>query len=369
MTIQLNYERLVSDYMETLKVELRHFSAPEPLLDMWVPDGDDVTSIVNLVESASMHHVENLAVDIGEKTLMKIDLGKLIEVLQRLGKISTRPLGRGVILDVSLVKRELGQLEPVDIPRFYRKSFGIMANCGCYHYLLEKKETLICCEAIKDKVVLQANVNPIGHSVEEVAYTGAESGVSKYLLDQLCAILVGKPVNECYDHAIIRLEHGLRDKTMKRPPAGGLTLPSNSWEVFKDLTQLIRSAVTQYREIANYKETKNFYILPASQKWLSMTVTAREEALISAVSQFCEERKLDPSCIRIGDLTREVHLIVGVDKNITNNVPKLLMDLEFYLKNKVEQQLNIWTPEESDKNKIRWSDTKKMAVIKVLKED
>ena len=84
----LKYEELISNYMATLKTELRHFSPGQSFLDMWVPDCDDANSILNLVESASMHPVDCFSLEVSEETLKRVDMDKLFQSLNHLCKIS-----------------------------------------------------------------------------------------------------------------------------------------------------------------------------------------------------------------------------------------------------------------------------------------
>jgi hypothetical protein len=204
MTFRLNYEKLVAGYIATLKTELRHFSAPEPFLDMWVPDGDDAVSILNLIESAARHHLENLSLEIGEETLKRIDLVKLLESLNQVSITLVRKMGKSIVLEISLSKRGLAQLEFADVPIAYHQSVSACGISRSYQLSLQKKDSWIFCESGTSNVILQMNIDPNTHIVEEAAYSGAVTPVSKYLLDQLCRILAGKPINECNDHAIIR---------------------------------------------------------------------------------------------------------------------------------------------------------------------
>ncbi len=357
----LKYEELISNYMATLRTELRHFSPGQPFLDMWVPDCDDANSILNLVESALMHPVDHLSLEVGEETLRRIDLDKLLQSLNHLCKVSVKKNGKGVVFDIILSKRGLANIEIMDVPQAYQKKFISIARCGVYDRSLTEMDPWILCKSSWESLVLYLNIAPDFHTVKETGYQGAVTRVSKYLLDQMCLLLLEKPVNECYDHAVVQLEYELRDKTAPRT-IPGITTPFNSWEAFKDLTHLVRSAIMEYRKIADYQETKNFYVPKPSQRWLSLQEEERTRELAHYIHEYCEDRNVDSRKIRIGTLVNHIRLIVDVDKNLCGEQPNFLLDLEFYLKNKIERILTLWTPEEFDKNKIRWSEARKATV-------
>jgi hypothetical protein len=154
----------------------------------------------------------------------------------------------------------------------------------------------------------------------------------------------------------------MTDKTLKRTNTG-ITLLSNSWGVFKDLNQLVRSINTDYRQKTGYNETKNFFVQKPSLQWTALSEEEKRQRLIETIGQFCREKEIVSSKIRLENLLLGERLIISADREVYERHPHFLLELEYYLKRHAERELSLWTPEESDKNKIRWNDAMKTAVV------
>jgi hypothetical protein len=97
---RIDYDELVSNYHENLLTVLRGFSAGSAFLDTWVPDSDDHTSLLNLVESAHAAGLAALSVEIGSVTWDRLDLDKLTRLLAPLASVRAEPIGERTLLEV-----------------------------------------------------------------------------------------------------------------------------------------------------------------------------------------------------------------------------------------------------------------------------
>ena len=75
-------------------------------------------------------------------------------------------------------------------------------------------------QASEDGVTLSALVDSTSSVVRKAVYGGDPFDLAARPVETLCGILENKPMQECSDHAVIRLEFALRDHAAPRPVAG-----------------------------------------------------------------------------------------------------------------------------------------------------
>lgn len=65
----INYEQLVESYENRLLNQLRSHGVDLDFLEMWVPDENPVSSLLNMVEAAGAFGVESFTVRVNRETL------------------------------------------------------------------------------------------------------------------------------------------------------------------------------------------------------------------------------------------------------------------------------------------------------------
>ena len=101
----IEYEKVVTEYVDGLELKLRGVSSSTDFLHMWVHDEDDAMSILNMAESAKTFGLKNLSIRITPETFAKINKDQLLETLNQVGKASCRTEKGSVILDISFTKK------------------------------------------------------------------------------------------------------------------------------------------------------------------------------------------------------------------------------------------------------------------------
>ena len=94
-------------------------------------------------------------------------------------------------------------------------------------------------------------------------------------MDCLCGIVRGLPLPEIREHAIVRLEHLLRDKS-KKPPVPGIVLPKNADPLFAKARSLLIALLAKAGEPSVKKV--NFYDRKPAPAWKAMEAGEREQA-------------------------------------------------------------------------------------------
>ena len=84
----LDYESLVCSYEDRLLNQLRSHGVDQEFLELWVPDEDPVTSIVNMVEAAEASGEKEIFVRIRHSTLAYDCTKTLKSALNELGTVS-----------------------------------------------------------------------------------------------------------------------------------------------------------------------------------------------------------------------------------------------------------------------------------------
>lgn len=354
--MMIHYEKLVHDYLSGLTTRLRNFIPAEDFLDLWVHDEDHANSILAMLEAAGAHGLKSVSINItSEDTMKHLDADRLRKSSESIGQISMEKTPEGMLIHFAFNRRitPLASLQIKDVPALYRLHFNYDRVVSCFNKELPPKSPLILVSASGYGVSLQALIDPARHQIEDIGHAGATTAVSKRLMDELCTLMRHKPINECHDHSVIGLEYLLRDRSQKRIPVGIIT-PLNTWDVFNELTVLVRELVCNYREKAGYRSRDNFYALPISSAWRSLTDAEKIEALLQSINSFCQERSIEPHWFAVKEIQHHFKVILDLHPELCRLESITLLELEAYLRGNLEPTLCIFREEEPDKNKMRW---------------
>lgn len=377
--MRVEFDKLVADYDSGLFTKLRGFGGAAGFLETWVPDADPVESICNMLDAASTEGLDGLSVFIGATTAAGLDADKLTEAAGGFGTVCMEPQADGLLLTVLDVQdwadsgrfREAGRggdyvrkaeasatLDAAGAQRIAGKAGEIgphyavavkaAANDVSFEGTLDNGNGPVRACGERDGVSLTLLVDGDGHTIRRAAHSGASTSVERALLDRLCALIVGLPIQEAADHGVIRLEYELRDKTMERPVAGVVT-PEAADASFLLPLALVRGALGDYRSKTGYGETENTYDPQPSAPWMSMDGEARRKFLDGAIREIGYSAK-DVVVTAIEFDVRVVVELAVADKQ------RCLMALEAGIKDKVDARLELFLEEIKDINKLRRPD-------------
>lgn len=388
MTISANvvdYDQVTAGYESGLNTQLRGFRGGARFLEHWVHDPDPVKSIVNMIEAAGTAGLPDVTVILGAGTQAAVDMARLDKLAAELGQVAKEERTGGLALSVRFTRaaaatpglgaeardrarqareardRRLAAQARTAAPAashdglhpIYRAAVArILAAPLAHEGTPSASPRLARLEARRDGWVLSALVDPATHRVREARHRGARAETSA-LLDALCATLVGKPLLECADHAVIRLEHALRDRTCPRPVAGVVT-PESVEPAFAPLTAAVRDLLAEYRRHSGFGETDNRFEPEPAAAWKALGAEARVARVQAALDALAPGHGLtagDVVCARLDRSTR-VTVLFRVELPAARKAG-LLMALERGLKDTVEPVLHLYQEEMHDKNKIR----------------
>lgn len=97
----LEYEQVVAEFESKLVTRLRKFGTDAEYLEMWVPDANPVTSILNMVESAEAFGQDEIAVRVTSNTMPPDRINELIAQIGKLGKVVVTPAADKIVIAVT----------------------------------------------------------------------------------------------------------------------------------------------------------------------------------------------------------------------------------------------------------------------------
>ncbi|MBT5413345.1 MAG: hypothetical protein HOK81_01960 [Rhodospirillaceae bacterium] len=212
-------------------------------------------------------------------------------------------------------------------------------------------------EAAQGAIVVRAAVDG-NHIIHAARHEGTEDPACRAVLDVLCQAIEGCPLQEAADHGAIQAMHALHVQAKARP-VPGIALPRNAGPAFALAETLLRELHRRYLGERDLPVVPNEHTLPPAEEWRRLGHEARLARVKEAVVAFSTGRNLGPDDIRVvrmeRDLTgEEVRVDVGfADHVVPADKPMLTRAVERWLKERLEDKLQVYMEPLKDKNAIR----------------
>lgn len=387
MTISANvvdYEQVTGSYETSLNTQLRGFRGGARFLEHWVHDPDPVKSVINMIEAAATDGLADVTVVLGARSQAVLDLRRLDALAGALGGVTKELRESGLALTVRFTSaaavapglgaeardrarqareardaRLRAQAGPPSAPPrdglhpVYREAVRqILAGALTHEGPVATMPGVERLSLARDGWVLEAFVDRATHRVRVARHRGARKE-TRALLEGLCAMMEDKPLIECADHAVIRLEYRLRDRREERPVRGIVT-PESVEPAFAPLSAAVRGLLADYRRRTGYDEIENRFDPEPSAGWKALTAERRMAQVQGALDALVAQHGLRPGDVVCTHVDRSTRTTVEVRAELPARAKAaLMMDLERGLKDRVEPMLHLYQAEMHDKNKIR----------------
>lgn len=388
MTISANlvdYDQVTGTYVSGLNTQLRGFRGGARFLEHWVHDPDPVKSIVNMIEAAETAGLADVTVLFGARTQAALDMARLDKLAGELGQVAKEAREGGLSLTVRFSRqaahvaglgaeardrarrareardarlaaqaRMATPRAPIDgLHPVYRGAVAeILSGPLAHEGTPAATPGLSLLESGQGGWRLSVLVDPASHRVRVARFRGAQ-GDARALLEGLCAIMEDKPLLECADHAVIRLEHRLRDRGQARPVAGIVT-PESVEPAFGPLTAAVRELLAEYRQRSGYAEKENRFDPEPSARWRALTAEQRKARIQTMLDELVTRRGLKPGDVVCTRLDRVARATVELRADLpAQRKALLMMALERELKDALEGTIHLYQEEMHDKNKSR----------------
>tara|TARA_B100000029_G_C17331761_1_gene871929 strand:- start:529 stop:846 length:318 start_codon:yes stop_codon:yes gene_type:complete len=103
-SINIQYEKLVQDYLESLNTQLRGFSPSKELdfLATWTPDDNITYSILSIIECAYESELKELSIILNSKSKAEFNFKDLEQLTNKIAKINCNIVKENLKLNVYL---------------------------------------------------------------------------------------------------------------------------------------------------------------------------------------------------------------------------------------------------------------------------
>lgn len=215
-------------------------------------------------------------------------------------------------------------------------------------------------EAAIDGVTLSLGIGHDGH-ISEARHADAEDPATSAVMDIICRIVEGRPVQDAADHGAVHAIEALTDPEQPRPVAGILT-PRNAGAPFLLGQKLLRAADQLFRAETGAMRQPNEFDRPYSDAWLQLDDKEKRAAIDPVLARFRQAEGIaseDLSIVTIDRYDRvELMFRDGIPFVEEDPVPYwrkpiLLRRLEAKLRRELGERIEVFVAEVKDQNAIR----------------
>lgn len=378
-----NYDELAKNFNQALLVKLRKHGVEEAFLDFWVPDENPLIGILSMIDSAQIAKLKEIKIRVNESTLdingwniLKVKLTKDYQ-----GEVKLYDKYR--ILEVNLKNNEIKSADKNNAPKIESRVINDAEIIERYKNKIELtpeqfKPKLSFGENIstefKDKKIDQSNLTVIKASsniltfalcldsdgkVTDASYTSSIE-LNTNPLELCCRFALGLPIQEVADHLVLKLIDYFNDEiNSSNNTIRGIKLPSNTAREFVELQKILRRIFDLYLKNNNLKSKVNFYFDQIPDFWNKLEAGDKNTLINKLINEYVSENNLSFGSIRLVKLERnkykqDVRFAISIDNSVNlNEKPKIMRNLESYLRKKIFKQVELIAERVQDVSPLR----------------
>ena len=188
-------------------------------------------------------------------------------------------------------------------------------------------------------------------NISKACHSGA-TGAELAVMERLCRISIGRPIQEASEHGMIYVEYGMRD-TKFESPVKGLLNCENGDPIFNIGKFLIRDCYRQFQQTKATDSSKNFWYPSANESWVSKSFEEKKEMIQGAINDAQALYKFFDLRFEVLEIQQETRVVVSVSSGRMNSsqMGHAVMKVELELKKHVEPQLELILESTEDRNK------------------
>ena len=393
--LKIDYTESLQSYNAQLLSKLRDFG--EKNLQLWVPDDNIILSILNMVFSVNQNGIEAMSILINKKDLSSKNLVILKKILLKLSSLEvlenmenlTLNIGKiqNSILEqtISIYIKENQNIHSTSAARLNKKKkINVIKDINNQNldqkikkikdlYSLEvinkKFNNYISADIFKNnseksdyfsaqkeniKIILKVTNNLIS----DAKYNCDSNDFDKYYLDKFCSLVHNLPIQEAYEHGVMKLEYFSRSTNLEKEIKGILS-PIITKNIFYKIQILMRDLWLLYSTKKKIKISKNLFDTAPSKKWINLDKNKKIDTIKKILDNFQKENNIDQ--LLFDELNDDnIRLTLNFrDDNMSSNTDKsvILLKFEKYIRNKMERRIEIFYKELKDANKLREKNT------------
>lgn len=352
----IDYEKLVRDYNDSLNSVLRGFRPAYDFLELWVPDDNHILSVKNLVESARDQGHAEISLYFSPAVLKEVDIDALAKEIKAYGTVELEPEAGGKILHLNKTAGKGKTMDDID-PLYKEKILEFYGDLQHQGSILEDGDNLLI-RSTKDGISLFGAINTHNHTIHRARHSGTNKTVEAAVLEGLCRVIEGLPIQEADEHGLIKLEYLLKGQAKEKRGVQGIVNVFNFPPMFKLAQVLMRDLYATYIKKTGYKPGDNTFHPPVSQKWKAVP-EAEKVAAVSKVFEHLLKKEGTPYVgkpLELHVMGIELHhkINVGINGEIAPAArAKLYMDFETELRRELDPGLEVFSQNVTDHNAIR----------------
>ena len=390
--VPISLDEITENYEKGLLDQLRGFGVEGELFETWVPDPDPTNSILNLAEAAiTAGSVGGLAVTVSREIMSDISCDRLIDELGSTVTVHVEDSDDSSVIYLTDFKDQLAALgDPLrtrrlavssgDAAQAITKVAPVAGFTGREELVFAKKyqetknslydlpsndvfdyQGALDEDNLSQKItieeggrILEVQVDPKSHIVEKVVFRGSWERDVASLLDLLCGLVEGRPIQDMSDHAVGRLEHRVRGT--KPRPVPGIVLPSAVDGRFVLIQSFIRKILAHYRHLTGYQETENAFYDGAGKWWCSLTDSEKAEKVNQVVQMEVKHLGFDSSEVELVGIEYGVRVLIrfsGEMASPASDKQPIIMRLEQALIEATDSRLELFLEPVQDQSTLR----------------
>ncbi len=343
----LSYEALVTEFEEGLLTRLRGHRSMAPFLEMWVPDEDPIRSLLSMFEAAELAGEGGVSIKISRESLAGRDIREVETMATQFGscRLEEDADGWRVLL---FMKAQDDQLQTVAPPfrERLRERIGRLQHSGGIQGAKDQERTLMI---EIPQAVMTLIVGP-DRQILRAGHARADSVVTEAMLDHLCDVFIGLPLEEAAHHGCHRLLARLRDRSFANP-VSGVVLPHNAGLAFSAPHAICLALKPAWTASGQNWSDDNSFSDPPRAAWLALS---QEERAAKIQTILLEDQAAQ--FVGIGDnlLGYPIRVLIALsDQLATEEKPACVLRIERLLAARLEPRLEVYVEELKDQSGIR----------------
>lgn len=340
---ELNYQELVSGYYDNLNNNLRNFKGGPGFLETWVHDEDHNRSLLEILDLAHSHGIDNLNIRLTPSVTSTLNLDWLRRSASEFGSLDLQ----GESLTFSNAKAvynldEFGGMSENYVDNLRRQSQNLQFEGALPAH---DGETI---RAREGEGELSVSVN--GEGVVMHAKHSGFTGAKRALMDKFCAILTARTLQEGAEHGAIRLETELRDPS-KPPKVKGLLTPETADPIFETPNQLVRQLWQTFVQTHQLETKRNFWRDPVPSAWVQLSPAEKLKQAQITLTEACRSFGLQVDVL-VTEIKNETRLVLSY-KQATDkpDFGRHMIKLERWLRTKMGFEVELQLESIEDRNR------------------
>jgi hypothetical protein len=224
----------------------------------------------------------------------------------------------------------------------YRKKIqSYSAELQFENLLPEHKQSLLVSDGIGQLQIILQEDGRVGSARHE-GFTGTD----RIVVDALCKIFIGRPLQEGIEHGCLRVEHFFRDP-MTTKPVPGLITPENADPCFRNLIKLVH----QLSAMHSMEPTKNAWRDPVPSSWLSLS--PQEQIELAATHLQAGARSLGlQEDVQVLEVKNQTRLVLSYKQNLKfPDFGRHMIQLERWIREDMNTPVELQLESMEDRNR------------------